>query len=86
MLFGGLQDAYEPTVAAGGGTGNLLFTAWKLVKTYFYPAVEAKNVYLETHPSLKVRGKNERRQPVNDFVICCNHVDPPNQVISGVCK
>jgi hypothetical protein len=44
MLFNGLQDAYERTVAAGGGIGNLLFTVWELAKAYFYLAVEA--VYL----------------------------------------
>jgi hypothetical protein len=44
MFFNGLQNAYERTVAAGGGIGNLLFTVWGLAKAYFYLAVEA--VYL----------------------------------------
>ncbi|KAJ6103204.1 hypothetical protein N7486_005631 [Penicillium sp. IBT 16267x] len=44
VLFNRLQDAYERTIAAGGGIRNLLFTAWELAKTYFWPALEAKDL------------------------------------------
>lgn len=67
VVFNGLQDAYERTIAAGGGLGNLLLTAWELVKACLHPAVEAK--CLLVNPSI-VGGlrDNERRQPIKVFI------------------
>lgn len=67
MFFNGLQEAYERTVAAGGGFRNLLLTAWELAKACLRPAVEAK--CLLVNPSI-VGGlrDNERRQPIKVFI------------------
>ncbi|KAF3385463.1 putative rhamnogalacturonate lyase C [Penicillium rolfsii] len=67
MLFNGLQEAYERTIAAGGGFNNLLLTAWELAKTCLRPAVEAN--CLLVNPSI-VGGlrDNERKQPIKVFI------------------
>ncbi|OOQ89106.1 putative phosphoesterase [Penicillium brasilianum] len=67
MLFDGLQEAYERTIAAGGGFKNLLLTAWELAKACLRPAVEAK--CLLVNPSI-VGGlrDNERRQPIKVLI------------------
>jgi predicted phosphodiesterase len=67
MLFHGLQEAYERTVAAGGGFRNLLRTAWELAKACLRPGVEAR--CLLVNPSI-VGGlrDNERKQPVTVFI------------------
>ncbi|KAJ5545230.1 hypothetical protein N7461_007534 [Penicillium sp. DV-2018c] len=67
MLFNGLQEAYERTVAAPGGFLNLLLTVWELAKACFRPPVEAKCVLV--NPSI-VGGlrDNERRQPVKVLI------------------
>ncbi|KAJ5753663.1 uncharacterized protein N7511_007816 [Penicillium nucicola] len=72
MLFNGLQETYERTVAAGGGIQNLLLTAWEFVKGVMRPAVEAK--CLLVNPAI-VGGlqDNERRQPIKVlFKYCYN--------------
>ncbi|KAI3232845.1 hypothetical protein DTO012A7_5102 [Penicillium roqueforti] len=62
-----LQEAYEGTVAAGGGLKNLLFTAWEFAKEVLRPAVEAK--CLLVNPAI-VGGlrDNERRLPIKVFI------------------
>ncbi|KAJ5691608.1 hypothetical protein N7488_012343 [Penicillium malachiteum] len=67
MLFNGLQEAYERTVAAGGGFQNLLLTAWEFAKGVLRPAVEAK--CLLVNPAI-VGGlrDNERRQPIKVLI------------------
>ncbi|CDM31440.1 Metallophosphoesterase domain [Penicillium roqueforti FM164] len=67
MLFDRLQEAYEGTVAAGGGLKNLLFTAWEFAKEVLRPAVEAK--CLLVNPAI-VGGlrDNERRLPIKVFI------------------
>lgn len=68
LLFDGLQEAYERTVAAKGGLKNLLLTAWALARaTCLSPAVEAK--CLLVNPSI-VGGlrDDERRQPVKVLI------------------
>lgn len=67
MLFDGLQETYERTVAAGGGFGNLLLTAWEFAKACFHPAVEAKCLLVNAAIVGGLRD-NERRQPVKVFI------------------
>jgi hypothetical protein len=67
MSFNGLQDAYERTVTAGGGIGNLLLTAWELAKAYFSPVVEAKSLLVNASIVGGLRD-NERRPPIKVFV------------------
>ncbi|KAK4103759.1 Metallo-dependent phosphatase [Parathielavia hyrcaniae] len=63
LQFDELQDAYERTVLAGGGMGNLARTVRAFIGTLFRPTTEAK--CLLVNPSI-VGGlrDNERRQPV----------------------
>lgn len=43
MVFNGLQEAYERTIATEGGLKNLLLATWELTKAiYLRPVVEAK--------------------------------------------
>ena len=68
MVFNGLQEAYERTIATEGGLKNLLLATWELTKAiYLRPVVEAK--CLLKNPSI-VGGlwDNERRQPVKVFI------------------
>lgn len=67
VVFNGIQDAYERTVATGGGLRNLLLTAWEFAKACLRPAVEAK--CLLVNPSI-VGGlrDNERRQAIKGFI------------------
>lgn len=67
MVFNGLQDAYERTIAAGGGLRNLLFTTWELIKAYIRPAVEAKCLLVNASIVGGLRD-NERRQPIKVFI------------------
>lgn len=67
MSFNGLQDAYERTVTAGGGIGNLLLTAWELAMACFSPVVEAKSLLVNASIVGGLRD-NERRPPIKVFV------------------
>ncbi|KAJ5661550.1 uncharacterized protein N7477_009166 [Penicillium maclennaniae] len=67
MLFHGLQEAYEHTVAAGGGFKNLLLTAWELAKACLRPAVEARCLLVNASIVGGLRD-NERKQPVTVFI------------------
>lgn len=63
LQFDALQDAYERTVAAGGGVWNLVQTAKELLRALVRPAVEAR--CLLVNPSI-VGGlrDDERRRPI----------------------
>jgi predicted phosphodiesterase len=67
MLFDGLQEAFERTVAAGGGLKNLLLTAWEFGKAFLHPAVEAECLLVNASIVGGLRD-NERRQPVKVFI------------------
>lgn len=67
ILFDRLQAVYERTVAAGGGVGNLLYTAWESAKAYFCPAVEAKCMLVNAAIVGGLRD-DERRQPVKVLI------------------
>lgn len=47
MLFNRLPNAYERTVAARGGIGNLLLTAWELAKACFPAGCGSKTLTCE---------------------------------------
>lgn len=63
LQFDGLQDAYERTVAAGGGLRNLLWTIKEFVGTLLSPAAEAKCLLVNAAIVGGLRD-DERRRPV----------------------
>ncbi|KAJ5784818.1 uncharacterized protein N7503_010030 [Penicillium pulvis] len=67
MLFDGLHEAFESTVAAGGGLMNLLLTGVEFVKTFLRPAVEARCLLVNASVVGGLRDE-ERREPVKVFI------------------
>lgn len=67
VSFDKIQLAYETTIVARGGVGNLLWTAWEFVMSYLSPPKEAK--CLLVNPSI-IGGlrDNERRDPVKVII------------------
>ncbi|KXG47375.1 uncharacterized protein PGRI_012450 [Penicillium griseofulvum] len=67
MLFNGLQNAYERTVAARGGVKNLLSTIWEFAKAYVRPPTEAQCLLVNASIVGGLRD-NERRQAIKVFI------------------
>lgn len=67
MLFDGLQEAYESTIAAGGGILNLLLTGVELIKTFLRPAMEARCLLVNASVVGGLRDE-ERKKPVKVFI------------------
>lgn len=63
LQFDGLQDAYEHTVEVGGGLFNLLRTVKEILRTFFYPAAEARCLLVNAAVVGGLRD-TERRRPV----------------------
>ena len=51
MLFNGLQEAYERTVAAGGAFRNIMPTAWELATACLRPGLVPQPIHRLQCPS-----------------------------------
>ncbi|KAJ5715282.1 uncharacterized protein N7483_012463 [Penicillium malachiteum] len=67
LSFDKLQSAYERTLAAGGGIGNLFWTAWEFMMAHFSPVVEPASLLVNPSIDGGLRD-NERRQPIKVYI------------------
>ncbi len=63
LQFDERQAAYERTVLAGGGAGNLLRAVWAMARSFWRPPAEAKCLLVNAAVVGGLRD-NERRRPI----------------------